>query len=250
MPSTLLTTKLHRPRPTPNLVARPRLTRQLDEGLRSGHRLFLVVAPAGYGKTTPVTDWLGKAGLPSAWLSLDEADNDPLRFFTYVVAALETALGPSLAQPMLQSFPTAPRQPEAFVRTLIHDLATVNRPILLALDDYHLITAGPFQEAMVFLIEHAPASMPPRPCTSSCSPAPTRPPRQPGRPPARHLARRPGTRLRVAARHIPRSDEQPVYHQQRWLGRPALARERCRPLCLGSDPSAPRGHHLPTDGGA
>jgi hypothetical protein len=94
MLSTLLATKLHRPRPTSNLVARPRLTDRLDTGLRNGHRLFLVVAPAGYGKTTLVTDWLGKTGIPSAWLSLDEADNDPLRFFTYIVAALQKTFDP------------------------------------------------------------------------------------------------------------------------------------------------------------
>ncbi len=105
MLSTLLATKLHRPRPTSNLVARPRLTQRLDEGLRNGHRLFLVVAPAGYGKTTLVTDWLGKTGIPSAWLSLDEADNDPLRFFTYVVAALQKTLDPKLGQPPAGSVP-------------------------------------------------------------------------------------------------------------------------------------------------
>jgi LuxR family maltose regulon positive regulatory protein len=60
-------------------VARPRLTRRLDEGLRNGHRLFLVVAPAGYGKTTLAAEWLDKTST-SAWLWLDEADNDPLRF--------------------------------------------------------------------------------------------------------------------------------------------------------------------------
>ncbi len=159
MLSTLLGTKLHRPRPTSNLVARPRLTQCLDEGLRNGHRLFLVVAPAGYGKTTLVTDWLDKTGLPSAWLSLDEADNDPLRFFTYVVAALQKTLGPKLAQPLLEAFPTMPQPPEAFVHPLINDLAAVDRPILLALDDYHLITAVPVQEAMVFLLEHAPPNL-------------------------------------------------------------------------------------------
>ena len=87
MNSSLLATKLHRPRPTSSLVARPRLIDRLDEGLRNGHRLFLVVAPAGYGKTTLVADWLGRTGIPSAWLSLDEADNDPLRFFAYIMAA-------------------------------------------------------------------------------------------------------------------------------------------------------------------
>ena len=105
MASPLLVTKLHRPRPTSNLLARPRLTQRLDHGLQQGHRLFLVVAPAGYGKTTLVTDWLGKTGIPSAWLSLDEADNDPLRFFTYVVAALQKTLDPQLAQPLLEAFP-------------------------------------------------------------------------------------------------------------------------------------------------
>ena len=159
MPSTLLATKLHRPRPTSNLVARPRLLQRLEEGLRNGHRLFLVVAPAGYGKTTLVTDWLGKTGIPSAWLSLDEADNDPLRFFTYVVAALQKALGPKLAQPLPEAFPMTPKSPEAFAYPLINDLAAVNRPVLLAVDDYHLITAGLVQEAMVFLLEHAPPNL-------------------------------------------------------------------------------------------
>ena len=157
--STLLATKLHRPRPTSSLVARPRLTQRLDAGLRNGHRLFLIVAPAGYGKTTLVTDWLGKTGMPSAWLSLDEADNDPLRFFTYLVAAVQKTLGPKLAQPLLEAFPMTPQSPEAFVLPLINDLTAVERPILLALDDYHVITAGPVQEAMVFLLRRAPPNL-------------------------------------------------------------------------------------------
>jgi LuxR family maltose regulon positive regulatory protein len=159
MLSTLLATKLHRPRPTSNLVARPRLTDRLDEGLRNGHRLFLVVAPAGYGKTTLVTDWLDKTGIPSAWLSLDEADNDPLRFFTYVVAALQKTLGPELTQPLPEAFPMMPQSPEALVLPLINDLAAVEQPILLVLDDYHVITAGPVQEAMAFLLRRAPPNL-------------------------------------------------------------------------------------------
>jgi len=159
MLSTLLATKLHRPRPTSNLVARPRLTQRLDEGLRNGHRLFLVVAPAGYGKTTLVTDWLGRTGTPSAWLSLDEADNDPLRFFSYVAAALQKTLGAKLAQPLLEAFPMAPQSPEAFVLPLINDLTAAGRPVILALDDYHLITAGLVQEAMAFLLEHCPPDL-------------------------------------------------------------------------------------------
>jgi LuxR family maltose regulon positive regulatory protein len=159
MLSTLFATKLHRPHPTANLVARPRLTERLDAGLRNGHRLFLVVAPAGYGKTTLVAEWLGKTDIPSAWLSLDEADNDPLRFFTYVVAALQKTLGPGLAQPLLEAFPMTPQSPEAFVLPLINDLTAVDEPILLALDDYHTITAGPVQEAMAFLLRRAPPNL-------------------------------------------------------------------------------------------
>ncbi|MBN1659341.1 MAG: hypothetical protein JXA93_13130 [Anaerolineae bacterium] len=159
MLSTPLATKLHRPRATSNLVPRPHLTQRLDEGLRNGHCLFLVVAPAGYGKTTLVADWLTKTRTPSAWLSLDEADNDLLRFFTYVVATLQKTLGPQLTQPPPEAFPMTPQSPEAFVHALINDLAAVERPILLVLDDYHVITAGPIQEAMVFLLRRAPANL-------------------------------------------------------------------------------------------
>ena len=159
MLSTLLATKLHRPRPTSNLVARRRLTQRLDEGLRNGHRLFLVVAPAGYGKTTLVTEWLDKTDVPSAWLSLDEADNDPLRFFTYVVAALQETLGPKLTQPLPEAFPMTPQSLEALVLPLINDLTALEQPILLALDDYHVITAGPVQEAMALLLRRAPPNL-------------------------------------------------------------------------------------------
>jgi LuxR family maltose regulon positive regulatory protein len=159
MPSTLLATKLHRPRPTPSLVARPRLTQRLDQGLRQGHRLFLVVAPAGYGKTTLVTDWLGQTSIPSAWLSLDEGDNDPLSFLTYLVAALQKAFGPTLGRPPLQGFQAMPQTPQAMVAPLINDLAALDRPVVLALDDYHVISTAFIQEAMVFLLEHAPPNL-------------------------------------------------------------------------------------------
>jgi LuxR family transcriptional regulator, maltose regulon positive regulatory protein len=158
MLSNLLATKLHRPRPTSRLVARPRLTGRLDDSLRQGHRLILVAAPAGYGKTTLVTDWLGQTATPSAWLLLDEADNDPVRFFTYIVAALQ-ALGLKVGQSLLDAFPTLPESPEALVRPLINDVAAANRSIILALDDYHLVTDGLIQEAMAFWLEHAPPNL-------------------------------------------------------------------------------------------
>jgi ATP/maltotriose-dependent transcriptional regulator MalT len=159
MLSTLLTTKLYRPRPTASLVARPRLTRHLDEALQKGHPLILVVAPAGYGKTTLVSHWLSETpALLSTWLLLDEGDNDPVRFFTYVVAALQT-LDSRLGQTLLDALPAAPAAPEELVAPLINDLASVNHPLLLVLDDYHLITHTLIHEAMAFLLDHAPPSL-------------------------------------------------------------------------------------------
>lgn len=162
MPSALLETKLYRPHPPPSRLARPRLTERLDEGLRQGHPLLLVAAPAGYGKTTLVTDWLDKTGLPAAWLSLDEADNDPLRFFTYVAAALQRALGSPPDPSLPQAFQAMPPSAEALAYPLINSLSsghTAGRPILLVLDDYHLIDARPVHEAMAFLLDRAPPDL-------------------------------------------------------------------------------------------
>ncbi|HNS52761.1 MAG TPA: LuxR C-terminal-related transcriptional regulator [Anaerolineae bacterium] len=161
MLSTLLATKLHRPRPASSRIARPRLTQRLDDGLRKGHALFLIVAPAGYGKTTLVTEWLDGTGMPSAWLSLDEADNDPLRFMTYLGAALRQALHLELGQAFLEAFPlrSTPACPEALILPLINELSDLDRPVILVLDDYHLVSVGLVQEAMVYLLEHAPPDL-------------------------------------------------------------------------------------------
>ncbi len=78
---------LYAPAARPDLLPRPWLTERLSE--RPACPLTLVSAPRGYGKTTVLVDWLSRAGLPYAWLSLDEADNDPVRFCTYLIAALQ-----------------------------------------------------------------------------------------------------------------------------------------------------------------
>src|SRR6266568_7794265 len=84
----ILSTKLYLPRLRPNVVSRPRLLDRLNEGL---HRnLTLISAPAGFGKTTLVSEWVEGSGRPTAWLSLDEGESDPTRFLTYLVAALQT----------------------------------------------------------------------------------------------------------------------------------------------------------------
>ena len=88
MSTPILATKLYVPAPQPRVVPRPRLTERLNEGLH--RKLTLICAPAGFGKTTLLGEWLAGCGRPAAWLSLDEGDNDPTRFLAYLVAALRT----------------------------------------------------------------------------------------------------------------------------------------------------------------
>ena len=88
--STLLLTKLRRPAAPVKYISRPLLSQRLDSGLEAGRQLTLVSAPAGFGKTTCITEWLAHVALPVAWLSLDAADDEPGRFFTYLLAALRS----------------------------------------------------------------------------------------------------------------------------------------------------------------
>ena len=146
-----------------NLVRRLRLLEHLNEGLGSGEaferKLTLVSAPAGYGKTTLVSDWLQEAGKPVAWLSLDEADNEPRRFLTYLIAALQK-VDQSLGAAALAML-GAPQPPpfEAMLTALINELATCPTPFILALDDYHLIHALPVHEQLNFLLEYLPPGL-------------------------------------------------------------------------------------------
>ncbi|MGB0386384.1 MAG: HTH-type transcriptional regulator MalT [Ardenticatenaceae bacterium] len=153
----LLTTKFHIPPPRPSLVSRPRLIERLNAGLHG--KLTLVCAPAGFGKTTLVSTWLQDVCEPVAWLSLDEDDNDPVRFVTYLVAGLQQ-VEPSIGrgvQVMLQSSPTS--APEALIGSLINDLAAMSEPFMLVLDDYHLIKTPVIQQALAFLLRHQPPPM-------------------------------------------------------------------------------------------
>jgi LuxR family maltose regulon positive regulatory protein len=159
MSAPLLTTKLYIPPPRPNLVPRPQLLRQLDEGLRLGHRLTLVSAPAGFGKTTLVTEWICSLTREVAWLSVDEEDNDPRRFFTYLVAALRQIDGQigHTAHGLL----SAPQPPpaESLVTLLLSDLIATVEAFVLVLDDYHLIQAPQIHGALAFLLDHLPRVM-------------------------------------------------------------------------------------------
>ncbi len=153
----LLTTKLSVPPLRADLVQRLRLFERLKEGL--ARPLTLVSAPAGFGKTTLVTEWLNSAERPFAWLSLDESDNDPARFLTYFVAALQK-IDPAIGQAalaMLQAPPSPP--PEAFLTSLINDIAAAPQPFILVLDDYHFIQTLPIHQQLTFLLEHQPPSI-------------------------------------------------------------------------------------------
>jgi len=154
MPSPILETKLFPPLRDQRTVLRPRLVELLDEGLQG--KLTLISAPAGFGKTTLVCQWIAASKRPYAWLSLDEEDNDIARFLSYFVAALRTIaprfgeeLGSSLNSPRLPPLPTVLIQ-------LLNALAQLPVPSILVLDDYHVIGAGQVEEALAFILEHLP----------------------------------------------------------------------------------------------
>jgi LuxR family maltose regulon positive regulatory protein len=152
----LLKTKLFIPPSRPNLVLRPRLTERLEAALRLHHCLTLVSAKAGAGKTTLVSEWLHQQERPVAWVSLDTNDNDPRRFFSYLVAALHT-LDVEIGQVVLSQLETVQLpQPEALIVELINDVASSSIPFILVLDDYHLIQNDWIHQAVGYLAEHLP----------------------------------------------------------------------------------------------
>src|SRR5437660_980 len=157
MPTSILATKLYLPRLRPNVVSRPRLLERLNQGL---HRnLILISAPAGFGKTTLVSEWFAGCELPTAWLSLDEGDNDPTRFLTYLVAALQTiaaTIGEGVSG-VLQS--PQPPPTEAILTALLNDMTTIKDHFVLVLDDYHVIAAKAVDHALTFLLDHLPPHM-------------------------------------------------------------------------------------------
>jgi LuxR family maltose regulon positive regulatory protein len=156
MAGPLLETKLHIPRRRRGLVARPRLTERLNRGADSA--LTLVSASAGFGKTTLLAEWLAAApaaGRSTAWLSLDQRDNDPALFWRYLVAALQTA-APGVGSAAISLLQSAQPPTEAVVGTLLNDLSSIRGDVVLVLDDYHLIEARDVQDGMAYLLEHLP----------------------------------------------------------------------------------------------
>ncbi len=188
----ILATKLYAPRPRTSFVSRPRLVARLNQGMAQG-KLILISAPTGSGKTTLMSEWLHpkkdeffypSALIPHpfkvAWLSLDAADNDPVRFLSYCVAALQT-VDPKLGQTSLTllnapqllatqadlspiaALPTTPTHPPALSSTLmpplvalVNDMVSLSTDIVFILDDYHVIDSPIVHQMLAFMLDNAP----------------------------------------------------------------------------------------------
>ncbi|MGB2771836.1 MAG: hypothetical protein WBF31_05915, partial [Anaerolineae bacterium] len=183
MSTPILATKLYIPLPRPKLVLRPRLIERLNEGLSSGCKLTLISAPAGFGKTTLVSEWVNNLRFTSddfrldaanggeivnrkskianrvAWLSLDAGDNDPARFLTYLVAALQTIAGNIGAGVLAALESPQPPPTESILTALLNEITTIPDNFILVLDDYHLVEAIPVDQALATLLDHLPPQM-------------------------------------------------------------------------------------------
>src|SRR5215510_8339758 len=153
----ILATKLTVPPLRARVVPRPRLLARLNEGL--GRKLTLISAPAGFGKTTLVCDWLSQGPRPAAWLSLDAADNETTRFLLYLVAALQTIAADVGAGVVGVLHAPQPPPAEAVLTPLLNDLRRLPAPCVLVLDDYHLLEAPAVDRALAFLLAHLPAGL-------------------------------------------------------------------------------------------
>src|SRR6266571_783040 len=156
----ILATKLYLPPLRPNVVSRPRLLERLNEGLH--RKLTLIAAPAGFGKTTLISEWVEGIELPrarTAWLSLDEGDSDPTLFLTYLVAALRT-IAATIGEGVLGTLQSPQPPPtEAILTALLNEITAIPDHFVLVLDDYHVIEAKPVDHALTYLVEHQPPQM-------------------------------------------------------------------------------------------
>jgi LuxR family maltose regulon positive regulatory protein len=153
----LLTTKLYIPPYRSDLVQRPHLYLHLDEGLT--RKLTLIAAPTGFGKSTLVIGWLSETGRSVAWLSIDPGDNDPVRFWTYLIAAIQT-IYPEIGVEARQIV-SAPqlRSTEPVEISLINDISQLADDLIVILDDYHIIEAGQVHASLSYLLEHQPSNL-------------------------------------------------------------------------------------------
>jgi LuxR family maltose regulon positive regulatory protein len=153
----LVRTKLFIPRPRKNLVRRPRLVERLNRGLDG--KFTLIAAPAGFGKTTLLSEWIPQSPCCVTWLSLEQSDNDPTRFWTYFIASLQS-LSPQLGENALALLQSSQAPPIASILTvLINEITAFEEMFALVLDDYHAIDSQSIHQSLTFIIDHLPRNM-------------------------------------------------------------------------------------------
>jgi LuxR family maltose regulon positive regulatory protein len=154
----LLATKLHAPRWRAGLVSRPRLIAALDRGANGRGKLTLISAPAGFGKSTLLAEWLAvpTGERAAAWVSLDQGDNDPALFWSYVMTAVQTQRPEIGGQALALLRSPQPPPVESVLTLLINELAALPGEMVLILDDLHVIEGRPIHDALAFLLDHLP----------------------------------------------------------------------------------------------
>lgn len=153
----MLLTKIQKPSVSKNMVHRDALTAKLDEGL--ARKLILISAPAGFGKTSIVLDWISQGNFTTAWLSIDKNDNDPIEFILYIMEAINS-VEPELKLDS-KSLIQTPNQTSviSMIGLIINELVNYGKELVLVLDDYHLISNKDISEALNFFLEHLPSNL-------------------------------------------------------------------------------------------
>lgn len=153
----MLLTKLHIPPASQNIVHRPELYEKLNLGLC--RKLILISAPAGFGKTTVVSDWINQNKIPAAWFSLDNGDNDPADFLSYIISGIQR-IHSEFGQGALKLL-NSPNKPsvESIASLLINEILNIKQNFLLVLDDFHLINSNEVLKLVIYLLEHIPGNI-------------------------------------------------------------------------------------------